>query len=698
MSAKKNFNMLLAAVLCFAVAAFGFTSKESAEMKRAKTLFDAGKLDEALTVYEDIMRANPASDIAHFNVGLMMYNKKEFIKAIESFQKALATADKTLERDALGFIGNSYFNLAEEVEKTSDTLAAKSFREALWYYRKAMETDNEDKDIRYNYELAKKRLYHLADMGGVAGKDMLRQSISVLMQEDREFAAARQKDIEHREEDSRIERTRREEDAAKREARKNEDRRIDETRRRENEARARTEVTVQAPETAGPLENIAAREEARRAEDAAREESRRREDAETETRRSREDDEREEARRGGAAGGIVVGAQSADGGAARSVAGWLAGTFGCGTAWAEETVDAGMTDRPAPDQKIAAAAGPGFTAIYSKRRIEDNDRESSRRSEDDERESSRRLEDAGEYSVRRIEDLDAAPEAPKPDIPLQREKKDLEKELKRLKEDRVIYIKRKKEDIKVMMERAKEDARAEEALRDRLERASIMSEEGGGEASAMAQSAASRAAAMEEAAAMGAKSIMMLESEEAKGVGQGQEGSGGVSEGGASSGSVSEGGAGAGGGAGSAGAAGAGGAEAGGGAGSGESISQQISRLKQSIAQEQQIMQQSMSIAGREEIDSEITGKLAPGKGHKSQGGRAPKTPRSALEELEDALAKRAKEEGDKGKKNKDDDAAEKIKGNDAELLLDTYWMGEAPKKAIEREKSPDYSKDEKNW
>ncbi len=131
MSANRVFDMLALSAFCAALAALGFTSAESAEMKKARALFDGKKFDAALSIYESVARANPESAVANFNVGLALYNKKDYIKAIENFQKALATEDAAIEKAALSFIGNSYFNLAEEAEKINETLAAKAFREAL---------------------------------------------------------------------------------------------------------------------------------------------------------------------------------------------------------------------------------------------------------------------------------------------------------------------------------------------------------------------------------------------------------------------------------------------------------------------------------------------------------------------------------------------------------------------------------------
>ncbi len=676
MSAKMISGAIYTALFCAAIAALGFTSAESAQMKKAKSLFESKKFDEALSIYENMARANPESPAANFNVGAALYSKKEFIKAIESLQKALATEERAIERDALSFIGNSYFNLAEEAEKINETLAAKSFREATNYYKRAMEIDNSDKAVRYNHELAKKRLYYLAEGADGPKKEMLRKSVGALEEESRALALARKKDIERREEDNKITHDRREEDRRKREERRQEDRAIDEARRREDDAPG-AQAAVEALPTAGSVEatpvttaapsetDIAAREEARRREDAGREEARRKEDAQTEARRRREDAEREDKRlREGTMDKMMTSRAPLKGPYY-----WLDRLLGSGTAWAEDIAPAAEGIEVKPAEKVAPIEGATpstASGLYAKRRTEDLEREAARRAEDDEVDRHRRLEDASDSSKRRIEDASLPPEKRgDPELSKDREKEDLEKELKRLKEDRIIVVKRNKEDIAIMTERAKADAEAEKARKDSLERKAAASDDGAGELKAMAQDAAQQAASLEEAAARGQQMMSQIESTEAA---RSAEDAAGASGGGASGG-------------------GSGGGSSGGSAGMQEMINREKSRLSQD-----------MSISGGQEISSEITGKLAKGGGD-SGGGPPPKAERSALEELEDALMKKSKDDRAKGKKREDEkDTTDTIRDKDAELLLETYWMGEAPKKIIEREKSPDYGKDEKNW
>ena len=631
MPAKYRINITLLLVALSALSCLAFSPAESKNMKKAKEFFAEGKFNEALAIYDGIMRANPDSDIANFNVGLVLYKKKEFIKSIENFTKALVTENKAVEHDALLFIGNAYFMLAEDAEKLNETLAAKTFKEALGYYARAMELDENDKAARYNYELAAKRLYYLAE--GILGKasDMLRASIPVLMMDEKARAEARERDMRRRDEDRRTEIFRREEDRSRYEARMRDDRALGLERRKEDEAALSGAATPEAAATV--RSQLSRREAARRAEDAEREAKAYAEDEATEKARSKEDADRESRRRAEDSQAKPAKAQ-----------GEVVRLFDMSVAWADEATEA------------PAAAG-GAASLYEKRRTEDAAIDSSRRLDDDSRQAKRRTDDISEDSTRRSDDakslLDLAAvsqaqdeatrselkkrlEEQKAATALDREKNDRIKELARVEEDRMIIITREKEDIERMMARAKEDADAARQRKEELEQKSLVSEGKDAQAiSALAAAAGREADSLEQ----------KIESLKA-------------------------------------------------------SIDQENMRMKSDSSRSQKLnadVAVGTATTGGVEISRQITGQLSKGGKPSPAGGTPPKLEKSVLEQLEDELAKRAKEES--GAKEKEEPAKEEaLPDKNAELLIETYWEGEAPKKIIEREKSPEYRKDEKGW
>ncbi|MGB2650725.1 MAG: tetratricopeptide repeat protein, partial [Candidatus Omnitrophota bacterium] len=127
-------------------------------MKFANKLYKEKKYDEALEVYKELLKKTPDSPIMNYNTGSIYYKQEEYDTAIKSFTRALSTEDSSLEKDALLGIANSYYRLSELKEdeniKTSIDLCKKS----LVYYKRAIEVDERDKSLKYNHEIADKRV------------------------------------------------------------------------------------------------------------------------------------------------------------------------------------------------------------------------------------------------------------------------------------------------------------------------------------------------------------------------------------------------------------------------------------------------------------------------------------------------------------------------------------------------------------
>jgi len=106
--------------------------------------------DEALNKYQDALLDDPQHEIAHFNEGDANYKMEKFDKAIESYEKVLGSKDLKLEQEAHFNIGNSYF----KQDKLQESIEA---------YKKALNIDPNDKDAKYNLELARAKLKEMAD-------------------------------------------------------------------------------------------------------------------------------------------------------------------------------------------------------------------------------------------------------------------------------------------------------------------------------------------------------------------------------------------------------------------------------------------------------------------------------------------------------------------------------------------------------
>lgn len=133
------------------------------EIREGNRLYEQEKYDDAIAKYHSAQTELPDSDIINFNMGTAMYKKGDFQNAVDAFTRALVTEDKELEARANYNIANSKYRLGNLMINTDLTGAVHYYREALDYYKRAIELDQDDTEAKYNHELVEKRLKVLLD-------------------------------------------------------------------------------------------------------------------------------------------------------------------------------------------------------------------------------------------------------------------------------------------------------------------------------------------------------------------------------------------------------------------------------------------------------------------------------------------------------------------------------------------------------
>ena len=127
-------------------------------IKYAGQLHKRDQHGEALEIYRELLKKEPDSKILNFNAGTICYKKGDFEDGIDHLKKAVVTSDLVMERDSLYLIGNSYYRLSEEKEKKDLNGSINLCHKALEYYRWAIEVDGYNRNVKFNYEAAGKRL------------------------------------------------------------------------------------------------------------------------------------------------------------------------------------------------------------------------------------------------------------------------------------------------------------------------------------------------------------------------------------------------------------------------------------------------------------------------------------------------------------------------------------------------------------
>ena len=129
----------------------------SAETLRAKihkgnALYEEGLHDKALETYEDAQIDAPESPELLFNIANVKYREEDHESAIETYQKSFTTYDIRLEAKAYYNTGNAKYRLGEKTGNIG------LWREAIEYYKRAIELDPDDEDAKYNLEFVERKI------------------------------------------------------------------------------------------------------------------------------------------------------------------------------------------------------------------------------------------------------------------------------------------------------------------------------------------------------------------------------------------------------------------------------------------------------------------------------------------------------------------------------------------------------------
>jgi len=138
-------------------------ASSAGDIREGNKLYKQEKYGEAADRYNQALKQAPDSDIAHFNLGDALYKKGQYKEAIDAFTKALSTENKALEAKAIYNLANTKYKLGSQAADSDLNSAISMYREALDYYKRAIEMKEGDKDAKYNHELVEKKLKVLLD-------------------------------------------------------------------------------------------------------------------------------------------------------------------------------------------------------------------------------------------------------------------------------------------------------------------------------------------------------------------------------------------------------------------------------------------------------------------------------------------------------------------------------------------------------
>ena len=124
-------------------------------------LYKDGHYEDAVTQYQEALNLDPESPLMNYNLGTAQYQIMNYDQARLHLQKALLTADDSLQQKAYYNLANASFRLGLEQEAADIGQAIASLEEAKSFYESALKMNDKDEDAHYNYEITRKELDRL---------------------------------------------------------------------------------------------------------------------------------------------------------------------------------------------------------------------------------------------------------------------------------------------------------------------------------------------------------------------------------------------------------------------------------------------------------------------------------------------------------------------------------------------------------
>jgi len=140
--------------LMLVVTATGFASTSSALRE-----YKAGKYDEALKEYEQLLQRKSDDPRLHFNAGAAAYRNQQFDEAAKQFNQAVASPDLKLQELSYYNRGNAEYWLG--MKNSDPGKRTEAWEKSLKDYELSMKLNPQDGDARFNHEFVKKRLEEL---------------------------------------------------------------------------------------------------------------------------------------------------------------------------------------------------------------------------------------------------------------------------------------------------------------------------------------------------------------------------------------------------------------------------------------------------------------------------------------------------------------------------------------------------------
>ena len=140
------------AVVLLAPAALGSCVRRELDLRRAATLYESGRYQEALARYQRVMAAAPEPAV-RYNTGNTQYRLKHYLEATKNFRE-VAAQRPALRQAALFNLGNASVRSAEQAPEAEQR---EMFDRAIAAYEEVLASEPGNRDAKWNLEVALKK-------------------------------------------------------------------------------------------------------------------------------------------------------------------------------------------------------------------------------------------------------------------------------------------------------------------------------------------------------------------------------------------------------------------------------------------------------------------------------------------------------------------------------------------------------------
>ena len=170
--------VLMAALLALFMPAPVSAMPPDEAVRRGNALYEAGYFDAAQQQYDVASQARPDAAAVRFNLGNVLFKQRRFDDAVEHYARALTTAvpgPGGLEGRLKYNLGNVAYQRALQALPVAQQ-AIPHLQSAMTHYRDSLEVDSQQRDARYNLELAHTLLRQLQHQPPSSGAPQPQQS------------------------------------------------------------------------------------------------------------------------------------------------------------------------------------------------------------------------------------------------------------------------------------------------------------------------------------------------------------------------------------------------------------------------------------------------------------------------------------------------------------------------------------------